>query len=110
MRGMVKMKGETECRGVLDHEACKPVPTTLPHAPSNHMQEWLDAGIRDFRLEFAHETPGQVRGVTQAFADALSGAASWRELGALLRELAPAGVTEGSLYIPEDYLTLPILQ
>jgi hypothetical protein len=43
VRGMVKMKGESECRGVLDHEAGKPVPTTLPHAPANHMVEWLDA-------------------------------------------------------------------
>jgi hypothetical protein len=43
VRGMVKMKGESECRGVLDHEACKPVPATLPHAPANHLKEWLEA-------------------------------------------------------------------
>jgi hypothetical protein len=43
VRGMVKMKGESETRGVLDHQACKAVPTTLPQAPQNHMKEWLDA-------------------------------------------------------------------
>ena len=43
VRGMVKLKGEPECRGVLDHLACKPVPFTLPPAPQNHMREWLDA-------------------------------------------------------------------
>ena len=43
VRGMVKMKGESECRGVLQHEAGKAVPVTLPHEPKNHMQEWLGA-------------------------------------------------------------------
>jgi predicted dehydrogenase len=43
VRGMVKMKGESEARGVLEHPACKDVPRTLPSAPRNHMQEWLDA-------------------------------------------------------------------
>ncbi len=43
VRGMVKMKAETEARGVLDHPAGKAVPKTLPPEPKNHMQEWLDA-------------------------------------------------------------------
>jgi hypothetical protein len=42
--GVVKLKGEAKCRGVLDHEAGKSIPVTLPRAPQqNHMQEWLDA-------------------------------------------------------------------
>ena len=43
--GVVKLKGEEECRGVLNHEAAKSIPVTLPRAPKNnsHMQEWLDA-------------------------------------------------------------------
>lgn len=42
--GVVKLKGEARCRGVLDHEAAKPIPVTLPRAKGqNHMQEWLDA-------------------------------------------------------------------
>ena len=42
--GVVKLKGEAKCRGVLDHEAAKPIPVTLPRAKGqNHMQEWLDA-------------------------------------------------------------------
>jgi predicted dehydrogenase len=43
VRGMLRMKGEPEGRGVLDHEAGKSVPRTLPSEPKNHMQEWLDA-------------------------------------------------------------------
>ena len=40
--GVVKLKGEAKCRGVLDHAACKPVPVTLPRAPGHH-GEWLAA-------------------------------------------------------------------
>lgn len=43
VRGMVRLKGEPEARGVLEHEGCKGVPVTLPKAPQNHMREWLDA-------------------------------------------------------------------
>jgi hypothetical protein len=42
--GVVKLKGDDKCRGVLDHEAGKSVPVTLPRAKGqNHMLEWLDA-------------------------------------------------------------------
>ena len=41
--GVVKLKGEDKFVGVLKHEAGQPVPHTLPPAPKNHMQEWLDA-------------------------------------------------------------------
>jgi len=41
--GMVKLKGESEGRRVFEHPQCRTVPVTLPRAPQNHMQEWLDA-------------------------------------------------------------------
>jgi hypothetical protein len=42
--GVVKLKGEAKCRGVLDHPACKPVPVTLPRAEGqDHLGEWLKA-------------------------------------------------------------------
>ena len=42
--GVMRLKEETSWRGVLDHEAAKPVPVTLPRADSdNHMLEWLQA-------------------------------------------------------------------
>ena len=40
--GVVKLKGDAKCRGVQDHEACKPVPVTLPRAPATP-GEWLRA-------------------------------------------------------------------
>ncbi|MHB9048249.1 MAG: Gfo/Idh/MocA family protein [Pirellulales bacterium] len=42
--GVVRLKGEAKCRGVLDHEAGKSIPVTLPRAKrQDHMLEWLDA-------------------------------------------------------------------
>ena len=77
---------------------------------SRHLEEWIAAGIYRFRLEFAHESGEQVTRITRAFEDALSGRRSMRELAQLLPSLAPQGVTEGSLFVPDGYLTLPILQ
>jgi hypothetical protein len=41
---IMQLKGEKKWRGVLDHEAAKAVPMTLPRAPGdNHVLEWLRA-------------------------------------------------------------------
>ena len=75
-----------------------------------HLEAWLDAGIRHFRLEFAHESADQVTDVVYAFAEVLSGRAGAEDLGRVLARIAPGGVTEGSLFVPEGYLKLPVLQ
>jgi len=77
---------------------------------SAHLEEWIAAGIRNFRLEFAHESADQVTGVTRAFEEALAGRCPAAELARRIQRLAPEGITEGSLYAPPDYLTLPVLQ
>ncbi len=77
---------------------------------SAHMDTWLAAGIRHFRLEFVHESAEQVRHVTSAFQEFLAGANSGVELGRELKRIAPAGVTEGSLFVPADFERFPILQ
>jgi putative protease len=77
---------------------------------SRHLEEWREAGIHRFRLEFAHESGEQLKRVTRAFQDALAGRCSMRELGARLQESTPQGTTEGSLFVPEGYQLLPILQ
>jgi U32 family peptidase len=64
-----------------------------------HLEAWLEAGIRHFRLEFAHESGEQVTAVTRAFEDALGGRARPRDLARLLGRIAPAGITEGSLLV-----------
>ena len=41
---LMKLKGEGKMRGVCDHPAAKPLPTTEPRAPKqNHMLEWMEA-------------------------------------------------------------------
>lgn len=77
---------------------------------SLHMKLWLEAGIRHFRLEFAHESAVQVGEVAGAFKDALNGAIDFRELGARLKRAAPQGVTQGSLFVSPGYMQLPVLQ
>ncbi len=44
--GVMRLKDDksAKCRGVLDHEAAKPVPVVYPRCPQqNHMLEWLTA-------------------------------------------------------------------
>ncbi len=77
---------------------------------SQHLGAWLAAGIRHFRLEFAHESGDEVVAVTRAFQAALEGRGTFAELQKELKARAPGGVTQGSLFVAKDYLTLPILQ
>ena len=74
------------------------------------LEEWQAAGIRHFRLEFVNETAEQASRITRAFAQTLRGSLSASELETVLTRIAPQGTTEGSLFVPKDYLALPILQ
>jgi U32 family peptidase len=67
---------------------------------SAFLQEWRRAGIRHFRLEFAHETGAQLLRVTQAFTRALRGEWGAAALREELREVSPQGSTQGSLFVP----------
>jgi putative protease len=77
---------------------------------SQHLDGWRRAGIRHFRLEFAHESASQVERITRAFESAIDGRISATQLTAEWKRVAPEGITEGSLFVPSGYLTLPILQ
>jgi U32 family peptidase len=77
---------------------------------SAHLDNWLSAGIRHFRLEFVHETAAQVREVTEAFGRVLSGRGTTAQLNRELKAIAPGGTTQGSLLVKIDYLELPVLQ
>jgi putative protease len=76
---------------------------------SRRLDEWRAAGIRHFRLEFAHESAEDVSRVTSAFAACLAGGVSAVELGRTLKAAAPGGTTEGSLFVAKDYLGVPLL-
>jgi U32 family peptidase len=77
---------------------------------SAHMESWRAAGIRHFRLEFVHESAEEVQHVTAAFQSFLAGAMSADRLSSELKRHAPAGITEGSLFVAEDFERFPILQ
>lgn len=75
-----------------------------------HFEGWKRAGIRHFRLEFVHESAEEAKEIARAFARALAEEISPQQLAAELKRVAPQGTTEGSLFIPADYLKLPIMQ
>jgi putative protease len=82
---------------------------------SAHLGLWRAAGIRHFRLEFVHESAEQVRQITRLFRRALDGEIDGTQLSAAqlnraLKSMAPEGTTQGSLFVPSNYLALPILQ
>lgn len=77
---------------------------------SEHLHEWRAAGIAHYRLEFAHESAREVRRVAESIDAALAGRTGFEDLARELRGIAPQGTTEGSLFVPKDYLTFPILQ
>ena len=71
-----------------------------------HLDDWRSAGIRHFRIEFAHESAAQATRIARAFDDALTTRRAGSELAQILQRIAPQGVTEGSLYVPESPLTV----
>ncbi len=77
---------------------------------SAHLNAWLAAGIRHFRLEFVHESGQRVAAITQLFSEFLAKRSTAQELSRRLKQLAPEGTTEGSLYIPAASALLPVLQ
>jgi U32 family peptidase len=77
---------------------------------SRHLDIWRRAGIRHFRLEFVHESAGDVRRIVRAFQRSLAGATPPAQLAAELKSIAPEGTTEGSLFVPDGYVSLPVLQ
>jgi len=77
---------------------------------SSHLNAWLDAGIRHFRLEFAHESGAELTRVTRAFERFLGEKSTAEDLRRELKKAAPEGVTEGSLFVPPAYGLLRVLQ
>ena len=76
---------------------------------THHLQSWRDAGIGHYRLEFVHETAEQVARIAAAFGAALNQKLDYAGLRKQLRSIAPQGITEGSLFVPDNYLEVPNL-
>ena len=76
---------------------------------SSHLKSWREAGIRHFRMEFAHESGSQVAKATRVFRDVLEGRTSYAQLGQEWKRMSPQGTTEGSLFVPSNHLSLTVL-
>jgi putative protease len=77
---------------------------------SQHLQLWRDARLEHYRLEFVHETAEQVLHVSQGFAEALNGKLHYADLRERLARYSPQGITEGSLFVPANYLNVPSMR
>ena len=77
---------------------------------SVHLDAWRAAGIRHYRLEFVHESGDEVKEVARLFGLALAGKMDAPRLNRALKNVAPQGTTQGSLFVAPDYLKLPVLQ
>ena len=80
-----------------------------PQVAAAHLGGWLEAGLRDFRLEFVHESPDEVREVIRAHRAYLNGQESAQMLASRLAPIGAQGVTEGSLFVPSGFELLPAL-
>lgn len=75
---------------------------------SKHLPSWLNAGIQHIRLEFVQETPAQITQVVALFQQGLRAEMNWSDIGRALRHAAPQGTTEGSFFVPDNHLVIPL--
>jgi putative protease len=76
---------------------------------STHLESWREAGVRHFRLEFVHETAAEVENVAELFRATLQGEITAKQLNRELKAAAPAGTTQGSLFVPGQNALFPVL-
>lgn len=74
---------------------------------SRHLGRMLNSGIRDYRLEFVHETADEVLHVARAFEAYFAGEFDALTLDEELKQSVPQGTTEGSFFVPVDYIRMP---
>lgn len=75
--------------------------TDVPSIP-----KWTAAGLRNFRLEFVHETAEQVAAISEGFGQFFHGLVTESELQAVFKQNLSSGTTEGSLFVPEGFQDL----
>jgi putative protease len=57
-----------------------------------------------------HESATEVDRITRLFEQALATEITTDQLARALEQAAPQGVTQGSLFVPANYRSLPVLQ
>ncbi|MCS7072619.1 MAG: U32 family peptidase, partial [Anaerolinea sp.] len=76
---------------------------------SRHLDTLIASGIQHFRLEFVHETGHDVHRIAAAFRAYFAGEIGAAKLDDRLADLCRQGTTQGSLFVPPDYLRVPVL-
>jgi putative protease len=76
---------------------------------SHYLDKWQEAGIRHYRLEFVDEDGETLARIGHLFRQALDGQLATEELTVGLGQVAPQGTTEGSLFVPNNFMELPVL-
>ena len=71
---------------------------------AKYLETWRAVGIQHYRFEFVHERPEDVRGVIQAYRQALAGKLSAQALERSLEKFTPSGTTQGSFVVSFDKL------
>jgi putative protease len=66
---------------------------------SAYLAQWLQAGIRHFRLEFVHQSPEEVTTITNLYREALEETRDFRALQKALPKVVRQGTTLGSLKV-----------
>ena len=83
---------------VLADVGCR---NTVFNAPiqsgARHLQSWLAADLRDFRLEFVHQRAADVTLAVETLRQFFTGTLNAADLDLIWSRTSPAGTTEGSL-------------
>ncbi len=69
------------------------------------LHRWTENGIKDFRLEFVHQSPDVVKETISAFQAFFKGSLTSHELKMTLNQSGQS-TTEGSLYVPDNFKDL----
>ncbi|MEQ1905565.1 MAG: DUF3656 domain-containing protein [Pirellulaceae bacterium] len=73
---------------------------------AEYLERFLAVGLRDFRLEFVHQSAAEVSRCASALRQYFRDRSSIDELAAVWQAATPAGSTSGSLYVPRDFKKL----
>ena len=69
------------------------------------LHRWTENGIKDFRLEFVHQSPEVVKQTVSDFKAFTRGSLTAQELKTKLNQLGQS-TTEGSLFVPDNFKDL----
>lgn len=80
-----------------------------PQVANAFLPEWQGVGLGHFRLEFVHENAEQVHEIVSAYQAYFAQTISAQALDERISQSLGSATTQGSLYVPDDFHSLPPL-